>query len=427
MGHSHSHDHSHATVSDKPWFKDLNVYRCMTMVVLTGTFMLAEVMVGAICGSLALLADGFHMFSDLFALIIGLISIVISKKTRTPKYTFGFSRMDVVGGFFNAIMVIALIFSLVIECVERVLEPSAIEYPWLILSVAVAGLLVNILGLFIFHDHGHSHGHSHGHKHEEEEHEHEHEPQEMDAAAAPPSVELTKAEKKLLKKRAKGGHSQAVRGMFLHILGDFLGSIAAIVSGLTMTIFSGAWWTVYVDLTLTLLIIAILLRSAIPMLLKMMRILLQRVPGFVQLEALEAELKALDSVRAYHDLHVWQLAGEKVVGTVHVILTGEEPDTDIPERVKDIKRIFHKHGVHAVTIQPEFMLDIIDNSDAYCQLTLDCHYQAGMCCPGTMRPVHIGSGECHCNSPCKSMQRPLVQQETEEDDMEGLEPGDNAV
>ncbi len=431
--------HSHGEKSDKPWYKDMNVYRCFTMIFLTGVFMLMEVGVGSFAGSMALLADGFHMLSDMMSMIIGIASLMIAKKGRTDKFTYGFSRADVIGGFFNAAMVMSLVLSILIELMDRVFDPSPVKYPVLVLVVAIAGLVVNILGLFIFHDHsGHSHDHGdhdHDHVHGDGDHHHDHdheehtdeehgdshseeemvEPETTSSDAAYPTLEPTSGDttpeeggmtakqlKAMGKKRAKSGKSHAVKGMFLHVLGDFMGSIAAIASGITMTIFQGHFWTVYVDIAMTLFIIVLLLRSAIPMLLRMIKILLQRVPNFVSLPELRSELSKVQGVRSFHELHVWQLSGERVIATVHIILHDDvSTDQGVTDVIKAAKNAFHTAGVHAVTIQPEHMQDVLGNSDGYCQLSLDCHYGSGWCCLETMRPAGCCTqGDCHTDTAC---------------------------
>ena len=115
---------------------------------------------------MALIADSFHMLSDVISLIVGFFALRYSKKTgQTDRNTFGWQRAEFLGALINAVFLVALCFTIFIEALKRLVEE--IHNPWLVLIVGEAGLFVNVVGLFVFHGHGHSHGggaqgHSHG-------------------------------------------------------------------------------------------------------------------------------------------------------------------------------------------------------------------------------------------------------------------------
>ncbi|KAK7475248.1 hypothetical protein BaRGS_00033479, partial [Batillaria attramentaria] len=133
--------------------------RLLSMLVLTGGFFLVEIIVGYVTNSVALVADSFHMLSDVVALIVGFASIRIARWPSRIN-TYGWVRSEILGALFNAVFLLALCFSILVESLKRIVTPESIERPVLLLTVGVAGLLVNIIGLFLFH--GHAHGHSHG-------------------------------------------------------------------------------------------------------------------------------------------------------------------------------------------------------------------------------------------------------------------------
>ena len=148
----------------------------ISMIGLTASFFLVEVIVGYATNSMALVADSFHMLSDVMSLVIGFLALRYSKRNqRTERNTFGWQRAEVLGALVNAVFLIALCFSILVESMKRLVSPEEIHNPVLILIVGAAGLLVNLIGLALFYKHGHghshggggsSHGHSHGHSHD---------------------------------------------------------------------------------------------------------------------------------------------------------------------------------------------------------------------------------------------------------------------
>lgn len=123
--------------------------RLLFMLSLTTTFFLIEITVGYITNSMALVADSFHMLSDVIALVIAYISVRMSPK-KWSKNTFGWARAEVLGALVNAVFLCALCFSILVESVKRFYKPETIHDPWLILVVGVSGLIVNVIGLFLF-------------------------------------------------------------------------------------------------------------------------------------------------------------------------------------------------------------------------------------------------------------------------------------
>lgn len=141
-----------------------NRVRLLCMLLLTAGFFVVEVVVSRITSSLAMLSDSFHMLSDVIALLVALVAVRFAGKTQsTNKNTFGWIRAEVMGALVNAVFLTALCFTIVLEAVERFTEPNEIEKPYVVIGVGAGGLLVNLLGLCLFHGHaGGGHGHSHG-------------------------------------------------------------------------------------------------------------------------------------------------------------------------------------------------------------------------------------------------------------------------
>lgn len=325
--------------------------RLLSMFSLTTSFFLVEIIVGYVTNSMALVADSFHMLSDVIALVIAFLSVKMSPK-KWSKNTFGWARAEVLGALVNAVFLVALCFSILVESLKRFYDPADIHDPQLILYVGVIGLLVNVVGLFLFHSHGHSHSRGHHHSlstlddvlNDEDINEnstgryhiHGH------ALPAPPC-----------KDSKKGAGSQLnMHGVFLHVLADALGSVIVIISALVIWLTSWEYKN-YVDPALSVMMVCLIMKSTWPLLVESALILLQTVPTHIQVDSLQKKLlQKIDGVLAVHEFHVWQLAGERIIASAHIHCRNLSEYMQIAERVK---QFFHDEGIHSTTIQPEFV------------------------------------------------------------------------
>jgi len=222
--------------------------RLLSMFGLTLSFFFVEIIVGYVTNSMALIADSFHMLSDIAALIIAFLSVRMAPKSW-DKNTYGWARAEVLGALVNAVFLIALCFSISVESFKRFYEPEDIHNPDKILIVGALGLLVNLMGLCLFHEHGGGHGHSHGgHGHAHGAHSH------LAALAqdgdVPKSVEDAQHrhanEPKIPSNAGGSGAQMNMRGVFLHVMADALGSVVVIISAVIM--WKTEWeYKVYVD------------------------------------------------------------------------------------------------------------------------------------------------------------------------------------
>ncbi|CAO1624019.1 unnamed protein product [Sympodiomycopsis kandeliae] len=153
--------------------------RIITLLVIDSVFFFLEIIVGYAVGSLALVADSFHMLNDVMSLIVALYALKLSKSGNTandPRYSYGWQRAEILGALINGVFLLALCFSIFMEAIERFVNVQEVSNPKLVIVVGSLGLASNIVGLFLFHDHGHSHGgHSHGghgHSHSHGGHSH---------------------------------------------------------------------------------------------------------------------------------------------------------------------------------------------------------------------------------------------------------------
>lgn len=333
--------------------------RLWLMLSLSTAYFLTELVVGIVSNSMALAADAFHMLSDVLAMAVGIVAIRAASSTRAEAYrhnTYGLQRAELLGALANSVFLLALCFTIVIDAVKRLLEPAPLRHPEVVLAVGLVGLLINGGGLLIFMDfsaadghghagHGHAHfGHSHGHGHGSHEH------LDADGGSGYGAVGGDVEESSAAARRAE--RTLNMRAVYLHVLGDALGSLVVVISaGLVLTTpIPGE----YLDPLASLVIVAVLLVTTVPLAAQTASIMLNGVPSGVDVSALRRAIVAIPAVTAVHELHVWQLSDTKRVGSAHVTVAslGAYMDTAVA-----VKRVFHAAGVHATTIQPELLLE----------------------------------------------------------------------
>lgn len=321
------------------------------MLWLTTFFFFVEIVVGYITNSMALVADSFHMLSDVAALIVAFMSVKMSPK-KWSKNTFGWARAEVLGALVNAVFLVALCFSITVEACKRFIEIETIHDPQLLMVVGGIGLLVNVIGLFLFHDQGSSHGHSHGrltHSRNRLTQLAVTDDNENDETYPSPPPQLPK-EKELTHTHSAG--QMNMRGVFLHVLSDALGSVIVIISALVYWLTD--WkYKYYIDPALSIVLVLLILQSVWPLLRDSALILLQTVPTHIQVDAIQNKLLTkVDGVLAVHEFHVWQLAGDRIIASAHIRCQNLSEYMKIAEKVKEF---FHNEGIHSTTIQPEFV------------------------------------------------------------------------
>uniref|UniRef100_A0A1I7Y7F1 Cation efflux protein n=1 Tax=Steinernema glaseri TaxID=37863 RepID=A0A1I7Y7F1_9BILA len=241
-GHSHheghGHSHSHFSVSRGT--------KLLIMISMTFAFFVVEMVVGYASLSMSLIADSFHMLSDVMALAIGFVCLKIAER-NTSKNTFGWVRAEVLGALVNGVFLLALCFSIFVESVTRLFEPHPIRDPKLVLIVGFVGLGINLIGLLMFHGHAHSHGPDPSSVRSELENNLRKggdgiEGQnliEQDKAIAELQQDFEAAEDTLItgpqkiKQESSGdaGHLN-MRGVFLHVASDAIGSVIVIITAI---------------------------------------------------------------------------------------------------------------------------------------------------------------------------------------------------
>jgi zinc transporter 1 len=362
--------------------------RIAALLVIDIAFFLLEAIVGYAVHSLALVADSFHMLNDIISLFIALWAVrVKSNKPADGKYTYGWQRAEILGALINAVFLLALCFTIIIEAIQRFFQPQAIESPKLVLIVGCMGLVSNFVGLVLFNEHGHSHSHGgskhshdheHGHSHAddiesqqqseenlsdflpdnfvERYHADDHTPL-ITPAANTEAAHATVTQKK---------KSMNMEGVFLHVLGDALGNVGVIATALFIwkTDYS---WRFYSDPLVSLVITVIIFLSALPLCRKSSKILLQATPPDVDSNRILADIIRLSDVKSVHDFHIWNLNEDILIASLHLELIdtkleGFDRDTFV-KTVTLVREVLHRHGIHSATIQPEFQSSLSDVQD----------------------------------------------------------------
>ncbi|KAJ8289157.1 hypothetical protein COCON_G00018160 [Conger conger] len=361
--------------------------RLIFMLILTTVFFVAEIVAGYMGNSIALVSDSFNMLSDLISLCVGLTAARVSRRPGSGRCTYGLARAEVVGAFGNAVFLAALCFSISVEAMKRLVRPEAIDDPLLVLVVGALGLAVNVVGLFMFQDCSGCGigGRRRSHLTAEEKVE-----MVNGETGAPVLQDVAPGEKG----PEREGQPLNIQGVLLHVLNDALGSVVVVVASALFY----AWplgpeqpcnWLCYVDPSLTLLMVAIIMASAAPLLRETTSILLQMSPPELQLSTLLEDVLGISGVQSVQELRVWELARGRNVASLQVRCWDASAFTALSLRAREV---FRRAGVHSVTIQPEF-------GHAPCSAPcLSAACQCRLCCPDPAVPLPVCNG--HPATPC---------------------------
>ncbi len=285
-----SGDHHHADVGSTP------VSRLWASLGLTGGFMLAEVVGGVLTGSLALISDAMHMLTDTAALAIALVAIHVGRRPSDLLRTYGYARFEILAAAFNALLLLAVAFYILYEAWKRLSEPQEIQSGGM-LVIAVIGLLVNLASM------------------------------------------------RLLTSRKD--ESLNVKGAYLEVWSDMLGSLAVIV-GAAVIWFTGWKW---VDSLLAVGIGFMVFPRTWVLLKECINILLEGVPPGVRLADVHATIAAVPGVISVHDLHLWAITQNQPSLTAHAVLA-EGADGETVRRAIE-ERLRQEFDLHHTTLQME--------------------------------------------------------------------------
>ena len=244
---------------------DKDSFNLFFFLLLNFSFALVELFYGIWTNSLGLISDAFHMFFDCTGLLAGLAASVITRWERNDRFSYGYVRAEILGGFCNGLLLLFVSFFVFSEAVERAFEPPEVKHERLFV-VSVLGFIVNLVGIFIFQHggHGHSHGGGHGHSHSHGGHDHGHSH----------NGDVGHGHGHGHGHSHGGKGSQIMQGVFLHILADTLGSVGVIISSLLMSYFG---WMI-ADPICSMFIAILIFISIIGLLRDSAAVLMQRTP-----------------------------------------------------------------------------------------------------------------------------------------------------
>lgn len=304
--------------------------KLLVVLALTAVFMVVEAVAGWVSGALALLADAGHMLIDVAALALSAFTAWLARRPATPEKTYGYLRLEILAAVVNAAALIGIAAGVIYEAFDRLKEPQPIRVD-IFLAVALAGLLINLFSLRILHDVRH------------------------------------------------GGLN--IRGAYLHVLGDALGSVGALAAALIVK-YTG--W-VAADPVFSIALSLLILGGAIQLLRESTNVLLEAAPPHVALDQVRQKLCAVPGVKDVHDLHVWTVTSGVIAMSGHAVV----PDlAQHPSALKQMLDELKLLGIHHSTLQ----LEVVDHCEG-----LDCLRQEAASSGPGHHHHHHGHSHAHAH------------------------------
>ena len=293
-GHDHAgHDHFHGIGHDHGSHASVKALRLA--LALTATLLVAEVIGGFVSNSIALLADAGHMLTDFAALALSLFVAWFSNQPVNARKSFGYLRWEILAAFLNGSALLLISAAIIVESVLRIGAPEPVE-GGLMLTIAAAGLIINVISALVLHRSSQS--------------------------------------------------NMNVRGAYLHVLGDLLGSVGTVAAAIVIR-YTG--WLI-ADPVASFLTTALIIRGAWSLVRESVDILLEGVPKHIDMTAVRTQLEAIPGIESVHDLHVWSVTPRMVAMSAHAIVRNAAAQQHVLEHVHDAMALF---GIGHVTVQIE--------------------------------------------------------------------------
>ena len=290
--HIHAHDH-----------KDLKGRKLLFTIILNIVITVSQAIGGLVSGSLSLLSDALHNFSDVLSLIVSYVADLYSKKDASSERTFGYKRAEIIAAFVNALSLILVAFYLIYEAVIRFIHPKEIE-SGIVIWLALLGIVANGLSVL------------------------------------------------LLRKDSKENIN--IRSAYLHLFSDMAASVAVLIGGLLMKYYNWYW----VDSVLTVLIAIYLLFIGYDLLKKSFKVLMLFTPEDLNLEAISEAITKFPEIMNVHHMHVWQLNDKEIHLEAHAEFHEDISISQFDEILYKVEELLdHDYGINHVNIQPEYNKD----------------------------------------------------------------------
>ena len=289
---SHEHEHSHSHSGNK------KVLRVSFIVI--AVFMVVEIVGGLLTNSLALLSDAGHMFSDAAALGLSLLAFHFGERPGSRSNTFGYKRFEILAALLNGLTLMLIAVWIVYEAVGRFANPPEIATTGM-LVVSVLGLLVNIFVAWYMH---------------------------------------------------RGGDTEEninMRGAYLHVLGDLLGSVGAIAAAVLMMAFGWRW----ADPLASVIVALLIAKSGWGVLKSSSHILMEGAPANIHCDDIVAEIKKVNGVESVHDLHIWTITSGLHALSCHIVVDGSLSVAEAEQIVYEVEHQLQHQNISHVTVQTE--------------------------------------------------------------------------
>jgi len=299
MGHEHHHHHHQVSG------KNMAVAILLNILITVG-----QVIGGMIAGSMALLTDALHNFSDVVALLLSYVANRIAKRKSTAKQTFGFKRAEILSAFVNAAVLIGIAVFLIIEAARRFFNPIEIQSD-IVIWFALGSIVINLASVL------------------------------------------------MLQKDAK--ESMNIKSAYLHLVTDVMTSVAVLIGGILMKYYSIFW----VDAVLSIAIAVYLIFSSYQLLFGTIKILMQFTPSGIDLDEINKRIVDIEEVENLHHVHIWQLDEKMILFEAHIDLNKNITIEAFQQILDQVDLILHNYGIYHTNIQPEFNRD--DNKEMIVQ------------------------------------------------------------
>jgi cobalt-zinc-cadmium efflux system protein len=264
-GHHHAHHHTSGAGGRHDHKREASQRTLLIVLALTFGYMLAEAIGGYLANSLALLSDAGHMLTDVAALTLSLFAVRFASRPATPRKTYGFYRLEILAALANGVTLIVLSILICVEAYHRLRNPETVQ-GWTLIWISTGGLAVNLISAWKL-----SHSHD---------------------------------------------DNLNIRGALLHVLGDLLGSVAAIAAGV-MIVWRGWIWA---DPAFSVAISLLIIYNSWRLVADAVNVLLEGTPSHINAAAVEEAMRTVAGVRAVHDLHIWTITSGRHAVTAHVVI-----------------------------------------------------------------------------------------------------------
>ena len=263
---------------------------------------LAQAIGGIISGSMALLSDAAHNFSDVLSLVISFLANRLAKRGATEKETFGLRRSEILAAFINSATLIVIAILILSEAIQRLINPVAIS-AGLVIYLAIAGILVNgVSALFLRND---------------------------------------------------SQQNMNMRSAYLHLFTDMLTSVAVLLGGLAIKYLNWNW----IDGVFSIVIAIYLIYMSLGIFRSSLRIIMQFTPEGIDINKIAAEIEMIQGVKNIHHVHVWQINEHNLMFEAHIDMSEDIKISSFESILTDINSVLRKNGITHSTIQPEFSAD----------------------------------------------------------------------